>query len=424
MGAEAPLDVTVLLRVEDVSPKVALQPPVVSRPGVVRMILSRCDPVAGTPGLVEEEVGSEEVQRVHEFIRDPDRHAPIVFVSPDDFTERPRVDVAALLDQVMGLAHVYVIRSKHETFAFTRQLGRALSAFKGAINILYPAVRGASFIPTDLLTPERIGEMETEDLPLERQVLGMIVHRMNLPHSWRHVSPEEVRRVRLERNLAASRAGGAFDPAAEQYLDELAEELAAKSSEAENLKQDLLVSEARGLKLEADKQALLYQLRQAAAREPDEDGERPGRQITSLADVIEGIEAELAERLLLTNRGRKSLRGSPFLDVEAAWSAFELLHDYFQPMFDGRISLEEVLMEGREREVEYEPHMAETTLGKYPDYDAQYKGRAADFHKHLKVGHKSSRDPERCMRIHFEWDEDDRLIVIHHAGRHPENSLS
>lgn len=423
--AASPLDVSVLLRVEDVSPRVAASnPPEVSRPGVVRMLLQRCVPIAGTPGVQADLVGSADARRVHEFIRDPARQAPIVLVSPDDFTERARVDVEALVDQVMGLAHVLVIRSKYETFAFTKELGRALSAFKGAINILYPAPRGASFIPADLLTPDRLTEMEGEELTVERQVLGLIVHRMNLPNSWKHVGPEDVRRARLERNLAASRAGGAFDAAAEQYLDELADELESKTLALAELQEDLLASEARAVKLEADKQALLYQLKQLSSRDRDADSERPARQITSLEDIAETVETEMGERVLLTNRGRKSLRDSPFRDVEAAWSAFELLHDHLHQMFKGERALEEVLDEARSRGVEYESHMSEITLGRYPDYNAQYKGRAADFNKHLKVGHRSSRDPERCMRIHFEWDEDDELIVVHHAGRHPENTLS
>ena len=60
--------------------------------------------------------------------------------------------------------------------------------------------------------------------------------------------------------------------------------------------------------------------------------------------------------------------------------------------------------------------MSDVTMGLSDDYSAQYKGRKADYNKHLKIG--TSRRPERTFRIHFEWDDEDNKIVIHHAGRH------
>jgi hypothetical protein len=38
------------------------------------------------------------------------------------------------------------------------------------------------------------------------------------------------------------------------------------------------------------------------------------------------------------------------------------------------------------------------------------------MNRHFRLG--GARDKTRTLRIHFEWDEDDQVIVIHHAGEH------
>ena len=79
----------------------------------------------------------------------------------------------------------------------------------------------------------------------------------------------------------------------------------------------------------------------------------------------------------------------------------------------GREEVDQALLDAG---MEYSPSMSESTMGRYVGYDAKYKGRSADFNKHIKIG--STRDPTRCFRIHFEWDAADARIVVHHAGKH------
>ena len=67
--------------------------------------------------------------------------------------------------------------------------------------------------------------------------------------------------------------------------------------------------------------------------------------------------------------------------------------------------------------INFAGHMSDTTMGQYDDYSSKYKERDADMNKHLKLG-SSSHDPQYHFRIHFEWDEDDEMIVVHHAGKH------
>ncbi|KJU87002.1 hypothetical protein MBAV_000804 [Candidatus Magnetobacterium bavaricum] len=80
-------------------------------------------------------------------------------------------------------------------------------------------------------------------------------------------------------------------------------------------------------------------------------------------------------------------------------------------MFKGNISLDEVKAYLLQQGIEYNPHIDVRNT-----YKKQYKNRPADFNKHLKLG--TSRDPKLSFRIHFEYDAEDDVIVINHAGKH------
>jgi hypothetical protein len=46
----------------------------------------------------------------------------------------------------------------------------------------------------------------------------------------------------------------------------------------------------------------------------------------------------------------------------------------------------------------------------------EYKGREVTMEKHLKLGNKDS--ISETLRVHFEWLNDEKIIVIGHCGKH------
>jgi hypothetical protein len=46
----------------------------------------------------------------------------------------------------------------------------------------------------------------------------------------------------------------------------------------------------------------------------------------------------------------------------------------------------------------------------------EYKGQPLLMLQHLKIGVKDS--PNRTLRLHFEWDPEDGVVVIGHCGPH------
>ena len=152
-------------------------------------------------------------------------------------------------------------------------------------------------------------------------------------------------------------------------------------------------------------------------RSPPDDGRQGAEPVSGLAAVIAEVRRTLGERLELTARALRSMRRCEFQNAQRVAAAFRLLggpvYDHFAGVGE---SLEVVKARCRQEGIKYSTRISRSTEGRFPDYQVGVAGSKGDLHHHLKVG--SSRNPERCFRIHFEFDDIRRLIVVHHAGRH------
>lgn len=417
-----PIEVSVLLQTNEISTQVTASVET-SRPGLVDQIEEDCQLAEETPGLSITIIEADAVESFLNIVDDPKRQHAIVLVSPDPFTEAPLVDVELLRSQLLGLANVYVVQNKYDTFAVTQVLGRSRSAWNGAINIIFPRRSEHSrYIPTKLISPTDISDLKNVRLSVERRILELITHRFNLPNSWRHVSPQVVRRMRLERRVAQLHAKSRSDSPLETLLELAFEEHDQHTSQISNLEILVLEREDELERIRDENRRLKFQLSRKRTELEPADSDLSPRFFSSLDEVTSAVDSELGAQVHLTNRARKALRESPYRDPAMVFDAFQLLATVLHKMFTGHVTRELVDQALQESGVEYATHMSDTTMGKYPGYDASYKGRAADLNRHLKLG--TSRNPARCFRIHFEWDEEDQVFVIHHAGRHLETTQS
>ena len=409
---EGSAEVTVLLQTNDISARVGSEAVVATRPGVVDQVLRNCTVVGDGRTGTSRNLEDRDIEELVRLVESPARRHPIVLVSLDKFSERPLVDTHRLASQLVGLAEVFLIANKFANFRFTQALGQARSAWGGAINLIFPPHN--QFIPTRLLRPDAIARLAEEGDPIQH-LLGLVAHATNLPMSWRHISPETVRQARLERRLALLKAARKPDEESQEVLALYEEELQGEHKKTGALEDTVLDREAQIQQLHSDVRRLRYQLSQKAG--PAEVAFEPEpRYFGNLAEVAATVEEEMSDRIVLTNRAGRSIKESPYRDAANAYRAFELLHAQFFSMCMGESGREEVDQALLDAGMEYSPSMSESTMGRYVGYDAKYKGRSADFNKHIKIG--STRDPTRCFRIHFEWDAADARIVVHHAGKH------
>jgi len=77
----------------------------------------------------------------------------------------------------------------------------------------------------------------------------------------------------------------------------------------------------------------------------------------------------------------------------------------------------------RESGFSYEPHQSKYTMGRFSrDYTTTHRGRRIRLEKHLGKG--AGRDARHCIRVGFEFLEDEQIIVVGYIGQHQKTLAS
>ncbi len=127
-------------------------------------------------------------------------------------------------------------------------------------------------------------------------------------------------------------------------------------------------------------------------------------------------------RIGLHQRALRSLEEAQFSDVELAYRSVELLGTLYWKMrtrsndthdlrkeYDA--ALERLFLEDTQS-------ASESAMGMARDsYERDWNGRRLTMDRHLK-NRARGRDPRRCFRLYFTWDEASRLVVIGHLPGH------
>jgi hypothetical protein len=280
------------------------------------------------------------------------------------------------------------------------------TCFNGAINVIYPAnshddeeVGHFTYLP--LLPPG-------PQLPEEDAVWGCAVDATVANISGRHPDPGYITDIRLRDELTAAKSAagrlagtpGAIEATLRSQVDSLN---AARTRDQETigtLRETVETLEGRLSQSETGFNPTLHK---------------------RVADLLPLIEERFAGQLEVTKAASKSMWDSPYQQVGKAWTAFTLLAGPLREMLAGRMAKADANALIVAAGMEYNAHTSGQAKGRYVGYERLYKGRPADMDRHLKLGTGSQ--PERCMRIHFEYDQETGYIVVHHAGRHLPNIM-
>ncbi len=148
-----------------------------------------------------------------------------------------------------------------------------------------------------------------------------------------------------------------------------------------------------------------------------------GAEETQTSETLEDILREAVNasrgRLVATPSAYSSAVESPFKDTNRARHCLRLLiDDYYRVYANSKdIQLSEAIDKGRPYRIDFKGDTSAVTKGKYRShYFKLYNNEQVDIGKHLGIGDSGS--PERCLRLHFHWDDQQQQIVIHHMGRH------
>lgn len=139
----------------------------------------------------------------------------------------------------------------------------------------------------------------------------------------------------------------------------------------------------------------------------------------NVGEIAEWVADEYKDRIIFLPPAMKDAKNSRFERLEECAAALRTLAPLYWAMQTGRdTTLAEFTTALAERSIEYSPKISQVTAGRYgKEYERRYRNRKADLNKHLKLG--DAFDPRYTLRIHFEWDNDDELVVINYCGWHP-----
>jgi hypothetical protein len=159
-----------------------------------------------------------------------------------------------------------------------------------------------------------------------------------------------------------------------------------------------------------------YTIEEVQSVSINEDGESTEGE-SSLLEIISEAVANSDGRVVLTARAENSLNDSPYQDIARIRECFRILAEGYHPVYASGASLQVAICMGLSSGIEFKSDTSIKTKGQYKSkYYPLYKGKKTDIGRHLGIG--GSRNPERCFRLHFHFDEISQQIVVHHAGRH------
>ena len=421
----APFRVTILLETADVSPQVAAHTVTPSQPGIVHAILERCDLDERTPGASIRVLTAGKVERFREIVADPQRYHAILVISPDDFTENPSVDVAKLQQRLVGLAQIYEIKDKREAWKLRDLLPPYHTAWDGSVTLITPARFGSAYGRV-----YRQDEIEAichdSNVPFERYLFSDLTHRFNLPKSRRHISDDVVGRRLVAFKLARLREQATGVEGLEDIVESYEEDRDKAKRHAEDLEYKLLAAEDAIEQIRDEKETLekqirtlqfhLKQARQNAAEGISNSVVAEESAPANLPELAELIPLRLGDKLILTNHAKKTLNNSPFEDVERAWAVFNTLATEFHAAFTGELRMQDAIEQLQQCSAKYAGNQSEITAGMKDGYERIHNGRKYKLIKHIGLG--TARDPRYCFRLYFEWEPEERKIIVLHAGEH------
>ena len=151
-----------------------------------------------------------------------------------------------------------------------------------------------------------------------------------------------------------------------------------------------------------------------AAREPEVPP------LGSYADLPDWAERHFPGQVVLAGRALRSLKSARFEDVALVGKAVALLGTTYHRMkTEGGMGLREAFEdELRALKLLETPSISPDRQGRARDgFEIEWDGRKLTLDRHLK-NNSGTRDPRRCLRIYFAWDETTRTVVVGHLPGH------
>lgn len=437
------LEVSCVVKTDEGSTLVST-PVSASQPRVIRYIVNNvadAKDVAfakAVPGEVLRTVGEDrDSYRAFSYdIHRRDRNGAIVLVSPTR-EGAYLVSPTELQKTLIGLANVVHVLPGSNTYEMADGIGRRMSAWDGAVNVLsIPSpsgeVRSRLFLSDEIQAwgehPQRIS-----------RVLAWVTMTTNVPRLREHVRPEGVRLLSTRRRMEKLRASAvkmkeaegrqALIEASQQAEEEQDRAFEGFAEENEDLLNEVsrLEDELRGAQDELRRKAFELsavkgQLSAAGTKKSVEFD--PGPLLHLLArkgqpsplECLDIIEQYHRDKCTVLDSARRSARKSPFINgCELLDLLIRLVTKYRAGLLNGGDGKARLVF-GKNEYAAKESEIVTANPAMRRRRTFSYDGRPVEMFRHLKIG--IADDPTQTVRVHFHWDGTRRKIVIGHCGEH------
>ncbi len=394
-------------------------------PGFVRQIAENCGLVRGAYSIDPEPRLINTVEALEGLIAnliDPVRPLPVFVVTIPEGASEPLVDAQALAQAVIGLAQVAVL-SHDMALELTERLDVRRSVFGGAARTYLPGFSSTAnpydhrlILGGQLRTPRGAAQATRWmcSLAARESVRRSALGRDTLAFS-------AVRTVSLQLKQERLASEGASESevlaAATAQIESLKKELTAERAAQDFYASEHDRAEERATAAEEQVRASAYRIQdllekvRATGQEVDESVQLPER----WDDFAKWADLSLSGRVALTPAARRKTRNPEFEDVQLVarcvlWLATECRD---RRMEGGEGSLGDEVIE---------PGVRNSHCGS-DEFDFDWQGQKFSADWHIKSG-GNTRDPRRCLRIYYGWDEITKQIIVADLPAHRRTDAS
>ena len=140
--------------------------------------------------------------------------------------------------------------------------------------------------------------------------------------------------------------------------------------------------------------------------------------IENVSDAVRYAEDMFPDRLLLKTNSKSQVRDNPFEKPEDVWEALKWLATSYRDARAGVSSVPDFDLSVREAcGWQYKSDQHETTRNKYREwYTTKTNNKTYWLLEHIGTG--ASKDARHTIRVAFDWDKDEKLVVVGYIGQH------
>lgn len=336
------------------------------------------------------------------------------------------LDPDNLARKVEGLAYVVTI-PRNLTFPWTNRVGKAWSAFLGAVRTYQPGLDFDEDSPTEhpLALLKNILFFRHKGLEAEAAFAAFLVDQVYQYGATKRVDWNgclflaDARMYRAKKAREASRDERELLELYEKEITALQQKIEELQQEAEGFNNDAMQSERdRDIYIE-ENQRLRHRIDALQAALEAKTGESVDASLPipdNYDELPEWVITNLAGRLVLHPRALRGLNEAEYEDVEHVYRALLLLANEYRNMRQGHDGAKEAFDKTvSELGLKHGPSITKGRAGEeggayYVPYPLGTQ-RQQFLERHLR-NKGNTRDPKRCLRIYFFWDADRPQVVV------------